>query len=72
MDCSPPGSSVLGSLQAQTLPSPFPSPLFQTQGANPCLLASAGGFFTTEPSEKPKIDNTSSQMAFKLTFLGFT
>ena len=41
MDCSPPGSSVHGILQAQILewlPIPFSRGIFPTQGSNPCVL----------------------------------
>ena len=52
MDCSPPGSSVHGILQARIwsgLPCPPPG-IFPTQGSNPFLFmppALAGRFFTT-------------------------
>ena len=41
MDCSPPGSSVHGILQARILEwvaMPFSRGIFLTQGSNPCLL----------------------------------
>ena len=46
MDCSPPGPSVHGILQAGTLDLPDP-------GIEPSSPALAGGFFTTEPQGKP-------------------
>ena len=60
MDCSPPGFSVQGILQARILQeeSPFPPPGdLPNPGAEPKSLASpalAGGFFTTSASGKPK------------------
>ena len=59
-DCSPPGSSVQGILQARILEeeSPFPPPGdLPNPGLEPKSLASpalAGGFFTTSASGKPK------------------
>ena len=53
MDCSPPGSSVYGILQARILQwvaIALLQGIFLTQRSNPCLLTSpelAGGFFTT-------------------------
>ena len=53
MDCSPPGSSVHGILQARILEwvvVPSSRGLFTSQRSNPCLLMSpalAGRFFTT-------------------------
>ena len=54
MDCSPPGSSVQGISQARILEwvaisfsGDLPNPGVQTE-----YPALAGGFFTTEPSEK--------------------
>ena len=56
MECSPPGSSVYGILQARILewvaiPSPgdLPDP-----GIELSSTALAGGFFSTEPPEKEK------------------
>ena len=46
MDCSPPGHSIHGILQAGTLDLPDP-------GIKPSSPALAGGFFTTEPPGKP-------------------
>jgi len=55
MDCSPPGSSVHGLLQARILewvaiptPGNLPDP-----GIEPVSPALAGGFFTTDPLRKP-------------------
>ena len=58
MDCSPPGSSLLGILQQESwtgwpflLPGNLPDP-----GIKLAILGSsamAGGFFTTEPPGKP-------------------
>jgi len=54
MDCSPPGFSVYGILQARIMEwSHFLQGIFPTQGLNLHLSALAGGFFTTEPSGKP-------------------
>ena len=60
MDCSPPGSSVQGILQARILEwLPFPSRGdLLDPGIEPSSLMSlalAGGFFTTEPSGRPVI-----------------
>ena len=58
-DCSPPGSSVQGLLQARILEEelPFPPPGdLLNPGTEPESLASpamAGGFFTTAPPGKP-------------------
>ena len=54
MDCSPPGSSVHGILQARTLEwvaIPFSRGSFRPRGQTHVFLA--GGFFTTEPPGKP-------------------
>ena len=56
MDCNPPSSSVHGVSQARILgglplPSPGHLPDSGTELTSPAL---AGGFFTTEPPEKPK------------------
>ena len=55
MDCSPPGSSVRGILQARTLEwVPFPPPEdLPNPGIEPMSPSLASGFFTTEPSGKP-------------------
>ena len=55
MDCSPPGSSIHGILQARILEGlPFPSPgNLPVPGIKPISPALAGGFFTTEPPGKP-------------------
>ena len=60
MDCSLPGSSVCGILQARILEwVSFPSPGdLSHPGIELALLASpalAGGFFTTEPLGKPLV-----------------
>ena len=57
-DCSPPGSSIHGILQARTLEwLPFPSPGdLPNRGIEPEFPASpalAGGFFTIEPPGSP-------------------
>ena len=53
MDCSPPGSSVHGILQARL---PFPSPGdLPNPGIEPMSPALAGGFFTAEPPGKPSL-----------------
>ena len=54
MDCSPPGSSVHGILQARILEwvvGDLPDP--GTESASPTYPALAGRFFTTEPPGKP-------------------
>ena len=55
LDCSPPGSSVHGILQARYWSGlPFPSPGdLPDPGIEPASPALAGKFFTTEPSRKP-------------------
>ena len=62
MDCSPPGSSVYGILQARILEcvatssyreEDLPDPGIKT--ASPVAPVLAGRFFTTEPPEKPNI-----------------
>ena len=75
MDYSPPGSSVLGtdlgvSRQEYWSGLPCPPPgIFPTQGSNLCLLcllALAGGFFTTEPPGKPHFILTYIQFPWML------
>ena len=56
MDCSPPGSSVHGILQArilECLPLPTPGDL-PDPGIEPESPELAGRFFTTKPPGKPK------------------
>ena len=56
MDCSPPGSSVHGILQAKTLEFGllFPSPGDSSQPRDwTCVSCIAGGFFASEPPGKP-------------------
>ena len=58
MDCSPPGSSVHGILQARILEqvaSSFSRASFQSrdQTCISCIPYIAGRFFTAEPLEKP-------------------
>ena len=72
-DCGPPGSSVLGNLQARTLmwvAIPFSRGSFwprdQTQVS--CL---AGRFFPSEPQQKPHISKGRSQMATVFKLNGF-
>ena len=57
MDCSPPGSSVHGILQARILEwVAFPPPgNLPNSGIKPVSSALVGGFFTTEPLGKPQI-----------------
>ena len=55
MDCSLPGSSVRGILQARTLEwvaRPSSGGIFPTQESKPTSHALAGGFFTPEPPGK--------------------
>ena len=62
MDCSPPGSSVHGTTQAQEYWSglSFPSPgELLDPGIEPVSPALAGGFFTTETPGKPKVPDSS-------------
>ena len=54
MDCSPPGCSVHGIVQASILPFPFVQDL-PNPGIKPAL---AGRFFTIEPSGKPENGTT--------------
>ena len=61
MDCSPPGSSVHGILQARMLEwgcHPLLQGIFLTQGLNLHLLGLlwAGGFLITKPPGKPWVD----------------
>ena len=55
MDSSLPGSSAMGFLRQEYWSGwPFPSPGdLPEPGIKPRSPASAGGFFTTEPAEKP-------------------
>jgi len=55
MDCSPPGSSVHGILQARILEWVVISFIFLLPhlGIEPESAALVGGFFTTEPAGKP-------------------
>ena len=54
MDCSPPGSSGHGLLQARILKLPFPPPGdLPDPGIKPAAPALAGGLFTTELPGKP-------------------
>ena len=60
MDCSPPGSSVHGILQARVLewddmPSSRGSPLPKDRTYFSFTFCIAGRFFTAEPLGKPKI-----------------
>ena len=57
MDCSPPGCSVHGILQASILPFPSAGDL-PNPGIKPAL---AGRFFTIEPSGKPENGTTNMQ-----------
>ena len=54
IDCSPPGSSVLGDSPGKNTHALLQG-IFPTQGSNPRLTspALAGGFFTTAPPGKP-------------------
>ena len=63
MDCSLPGSSVHGILWARILewvamPSSSGSSRARDQIQVSCVFCITGGFFTTEPTEKPMISNT--------------
>ena len=63
-DCSLPGSSVHGILQARILEWVASGKgIFLTQGSNPCLLspALAGGFFTTSITLEALLDCSDSQ-----------
>ena len=56
MDCSPPGSSVCGILQARILEwvaIPFLQGNLPNPGIEPAYPALASGFFTTESPGKP-------------------
>jgi len=57
MDCSPPDSSVRG-ISRQEYCSRLPFPTLgdlSKPGIKPASPALAGGFFTTEPPEKPQL-----------------
>ena len=57
MNCSPPGSSVHGILQARILEwvaTALQQGIFPTQGLNPVLLHWQEDSFLTEPPGKPK------------------
>ena len=70
MDCNPPGSSVLGILQARMLenglpfppPGDLPNPGIET--VSPVSPALAGRFFTPEPLVKPKWVLLNTQLIF--------
>ena len=67
MDCSLPGSSVHGILQARTLewfamPSCRGSSRPMDQSCVSCSSCIAGGFFTLEPSGKPEKDHIHTQL----------
>ena len=78
MDCSPPGSSVHGILQARTLE--WVAISFSRGSSLPrdrtCVSCIADGFFTTEPPGKPKISLLGSNLCiiklthFKCTGMG--
>ena len=60
VDCSPPGSSVCGILQARILewvamPSSKESSWFRDRTHISCRSCIAGGFFTSEPLGKPNM-----------------
>ena len=67
IDCSPPGSSVHGILQARILvwaAMPFSRGIFQTQGSNPyllCLLHWQVGSLLPAPPGKPYLSPASLQ-----------
>ena len=63
-DCSPPGSSVHGTLRARILEwVAFPSPGdLPDPGIKPTSPALAGRFFTTEPAGKPLSQNATQQL----------
>ena len=59
MDCSPPGSAVLGILQARILECvaiPLLQGIFPTQGSNPGLWLGEQIFLPSEPPGKPHSD----------------
>ena len=67
MDCSPPGSSVDGILEATywsglslSPPGDLPGP-----GIEPMSPALAGKFFTTKPPRKPNEEHTFGSMGFQ-------
>ena len=69
VDCSPPGSSVHGILQARTLegvamPSSRESSWPRDGTRVSCGSCIIGGFFTTEPSGKPELLHTCLQILF--------
>ena len=62
MECSPPGSSVHGILQARVLEwVAMPSSRESSRPRDPtCISCIAGGFFTAEPPGKPTGENIPS------------
>ena len=71
-DCSPPGSSVHGILQAKLLERVAMKGTLLTQEPNPSLmsLVLAGGFFTTSPTwEAPSFIYSTLMLVFFLTGL---
>ena len=74
MDCSPPGSSVQGVLQARILEwvaIPFSRDL-PDSGIEPGSPALAGGFFTTEPPGKPTVDSCCALISVKTSSLHYS
>ena len=74
MECSPPGSSVHGILQARTLewvacppPGDLPDPVIKP--ASPAAPCVEGGFFTTEPPENPSSPRSSTDHLFFRIFV---
>ena len=76
MDCSPPGSAVHGTSEARILE--WVTISFSRVSSWPrdqtCVSYIAGGFFTTEPSGKPKLCTINSQISsltdFKVSLCG--
>ena len=65
MDCSPPGSTVHGISEPRILE--WVTISFSRVSSQPrdqtCVSCIAGGFFTTEPSGKPKLCTANSQIS---------
>ena len=70
MDCSPPGSSVLGILRQEYWSGlPFPPPrALPDPGIKPTSPSLAGRFFTTKPCRKPCSPSTHAKF-FSILFI---
>ena len=66
VDCSPPGSSVHGILQARTLEYVASPGGLPDSGMEPASSALAGGFFTTTPSGKPSMHTEETYQRYRV------